>query len=166
MNIFVIESSTGIRPQYPNDVINCPICHKTSSASRLVPNLTLRTAVEQFKKSRDEMKINRIPQRLPEIPRTMPTGPAMPLRSIPTVVSDTPAQMVPLPAVSLPVKTEVVQPSVPDSTVTPTTSEPLVEEVQLDGNDSPPYSPSKGLADDGSDDKRYGAIFQLNILAY
>ncbi len=116
--------------------------------------------MEQFKKNREEMKVNRvIPQRPPEVPRTMPTGPAMPLRSIPTVVSDTPTTVVPAyPAVTLPMKTEVVQPLpsavTEPTTVTPATSEPPVEEVQLEGNDSPPYSPSKGLGDDASDDKR------------
>lgn len=96
-----------------------------------------------------------IPQRLPEVPRTMPTGPAMPLRSIPTVVSDTPTTVVPLPAVALPVKTEVQPlPSTGSESTAPATNDPPVEEVQLEGNDSPPYSPSKGLADDASDDKR------------
>jgi hypothetical protein len=44
----------GIRPHDPTELLTCPHCKKNVNPSRLVPNVTVRKAVELFKKKRDE----------------------------------------------------------------------------------------------------------------
>jgi E3 ubiquitin-protein ligase RBBP6 len=43
-----------IRPHDPTESLTCPHCKKNINPSRLVPNITVRKAVELFKKKRDE----------------------------------------------------------------------------------------------------------------